>query len=125
MGEGGGRRRSRVPTGRLERLARMGALAGEIAAGGVAESVRRLTGGASDGGLFITEGNGTYSIDASGQFTLLSGLGGCVLTFGDFGDGPGPRIFLSEGITCDTVMLEKVLDLHEDSYSKFLVLSYS
>ena len=38
------RRRSRVPTGRLERIARIGWMAGEFALGGMAEGARRLTG---------------------------------------------------------------------------------
>ena len=38
------RRRSRVPTGRLERIARIGWMAGEFALGGVAEGARRLAG---------------------------------------------------------------------------------
>jgi predicted unusual protein kinase regulating ubiquinone biosynthesis (AarF/ABC1/UbiB family) len=38
------RRRSRVPAGRLERLARFGWMAGEFAAGGVVEGTRRLFG---------------------------------------------------------------------------------
>lgn len=40
------RRRSRVPAGRLERLARMGWLAGELAAGSVARGAQRWLGGA-------------------------------------------------------------------------------
>lgn len=43
MSEQGRRRHSRVPVGRIERVARIGWLAGEIALGGAAESVRRLT----------------------------------------------------------------------------------
>ncbi len=39
------RRRSRVPAGRLERLARFGLMAGEFAAGGLVEGARRLFGG--------------------------------------------------------------------------------
>lgn len=38
-------RRSRVPAGKLERLARFGWLAGEVALGGIAESARRLASG--------------------------------------------------------------------------------
>jgi aarF domain-containing kinase len=38
------RRRTRVPSGRLERLARIGWMAGEFAAGGLAEGTRRLFG---------------------------------------------------------------------------------
>jgi predicted unusual protein kinase regulating ubiquinone biosynthesis (AarF/ABC1/UbiB family) len=39
------RRRSRVPAGRIERLARFGWMAGEFAAGGLIEGTRRLFGG--------------------------------------------------------------------------------
>ncbi|UCE86956.1 MAG: AarF/ABC1/UbiB kinase family protein [Deltaproteobacteria bacterium] len=42
MTDGKPRARSRVPRGRLERLARIGWMAGEFAAGGVAEGARRL-----------------------------------------------------------------------------------
>ncbi len=53
-----GRRRSRVPAGRIERLARFGWMAGEIALGGVAEGVRRVTGGESDArNLLLTGAN--------------------------------------------------------------------
>ena len=49
-GERGPRRRARnrVPAGRLERLGRIGWMAGEVALGGVAERARRLAGGRSD-----------------------------------------------------------------------------
>lgn len=43
-----GSRHSRIPTTRLGRLARMGLAAGELAAGGVAESVRRMAGKAPE-----------------------------------------------------------------------------
>jgi len=52
-------RRSRVPTGRFERMVRIGWLTGEIALGGAAESLRRLGGGAaSPGNPFLTGANG-------------------------------------------------------------------
>ena len=41
-------RQSRVPTGRVERLARIGWMTGEFALGGAAEGVRRFFGGESD-----------------------------------------------------------------------------
>ena len=41
------RRRSRVPAGRLERLARFGLMAGEFAAGGLVEGTRRFFGGSA------------------------------------------------------------------------------
>ena len=51
-------RRSRVPSGRIERMARLGWLAGEIALGGAAEGLRRL-GGADDASTsaFLTGSN--------------------------------------------------------------------
>jgi predicted unusual protein kinase regulating ubiquinone biosynthesis (AarF/ABC1/UbiB family) len=42
------RQRSRVPAGRIERLARLGLLAAELAAGGAIEGARRALGGAAD-----------------------------------------------------------------------------
>jgi len=52
------RRRSRVPTGRLERIARIGWMAGEMALGGAAESVRRLAGAVdSDANPFLSAAN--------------------------------------------------------------------
>jgi predicted unusual protein kinase regulating ubiquinone biosynthesis (AarF/ABC1/UbiB family) len=42
------RKRSRVPAGRIERLARLGLLAAELAAGGALEGARRALGGAAD-----------------------------------------------------------------------------
>ena len=54
------RRRSRVPVGRAERLARIGWLAGEIALGGVTEGLRRVAGGGGEGSsLFVTRDNAT------------------------------------------------------------------
>ena len=44
MSTEGPRRRSRVPAGRLERLARFGLMAGELAAGSLVEGVRRMAG---------------------------------------------------------------------------------
>ncbi len=70
------RRRSRVPTGRIERLARIGLLAGELAAGGVLESVRRVIGGGSDGGVFLTEGN------AQRLAKRLAGMRGAAMKLG-------------------------------------------
>ena len=45
---GMGARHSRIPTTRLGRLARIGLAAGELAAGGLAESVRRIAGNAPE-----------------------------------------------------------------------------
>jgi predicted unusual protein kinase regulating ubiquinone biosynthesis (AarF/ABC1/UbiB family) len=42
------KRRSRVPAGRIERLARFGLMAGEFAAGGLVEGARRLLRGGAD-----------------------------------------------------------------------------
>lgn len=48
------RRKSRVPTGRVERLARLGWMTGQFAIGGVGEGLRRLTGAkASDVSPFL------------------------------------------------------------------------
>lgn len=51
-------RQSRVPTGRIERLARLGWLAGEVALGGISEAAKRFT-GASDAAtsVFLTATN--------------------------------------------------------------------
>lgn len=70
------RRRSRVPVGRLERLARMGLLAGELAAGGVAEGVRRLAGSDAEAGLFVTHEN------AQRLARRLSGMRGAAMKLG-------------------------------------------
>jgi predicted unusual protein kinase regulating ubiquinone biosynthesis (AarF/ABC1/UbiB family) len=52
------RKRNRVPAGRLERLSRIGWMAGEVALGGVAERARRLTGsGAAASSAFLTGAN--------------------------------------------------------------------
>ncbi len=76
MEDGKPRRRSRVPTGRLERLARIGLLASEIAVSGVAESVRRLAGVESDAGLFVTQEN------AQRLAKRLSGMRGAAMKLG-------------------------------------------
>src|SRR5262245_53953361 len=44
------RRRSRVPSGRVERLARLGLLAAELAGGGIYEGARRVLGGGAAAG---------------------------------------------------------------------------
>lgn len=54
------RRSSSVPVGRLERLARMGALAGGFALGGLAEGAKRLVGaGEGTGNVFLTASSAT------------------------------------------------------------------
>lgn len=51
-------RQSRIPAGRLERLARLGWLAGEVALGGLGEAARRLSGtSAAATNLFMTSAN--------------------------------------------------------------------
>ncbi len=51
-------RRSRIPSGRIERLARIGWLAGEVTLGGLAEGARRLLGGSSEArNIFVTRTN--------------------------------------------------------------------
>lgn len=53
-----GRRQARVPAGKLERLARFGWLAGEVAIGGLVESARRLATGVSEPtGVLLTAAN--------------------------------------------------------------------
>ncbi len=56
---GSTRRESRVPTSRLGRLLRLGLTAGELAAGGLTEGVRRLTGLAPEDAvnMFLTAAN--------------------------------------------------------------------
>jgi len=47
-----------VPAGRLERLARFGLLAGEVAIGGLTEAAKRMTGtGTADNSVFVTATN--------------------------------------------------------------------
>jgi predicted unusual protein kinase regulating ubiquinone biosynthesis (AarF/ABC1/UbiB family) len=51
-------RQSRIPAGRLERFARMGWLAGEVAMGGLAEAARRIGGaGSAASSVFLTATN--------------------------------------------------------------------
>ncbi len=50
-------RRSRVPTSRIERLARVGWLAGELAVGALAEGLRRVTGVQVARNLMLSEAN--------------------------------------------------------------------
>jgi len=50
--------RARIPSGRIERLARIGWLAGEVTLGGLAEGARRLLGGTSEvRNIFVTHTN--------------------------------------------------------------------
>ncbi len=51
-------RRARIPSGRIERLARIGWLAGEVTLGGLAEGARRLFGAGGDTrSVFVTQTN--------------------------------------------------------------------
>ncbi len=51
-------RRSRIPSGRIERLARIGWLAGEVTLGGLAEGARRWLGSGTDArNIFLTRAN--------------------------------------------------------------------
>ena len=51
-------KRSRIPAGRLERLARIGWLAGEVTLGGLAEGARRWLGASTDGrSIFLNSAN--------------------------------------------------------------------
>jgi predicted unusual protein kinase regulating ubiquinone biosynthesis (AarF/ABC1/UbiB family) len=71
------RRRSRVPAGRVERLARLGWLAGGIALGGVAEGVRRFTGGEGESANpLLTRSN------AERLARRLSGMRGAAMKLG-------------------------------------------
>ena len=69
-------RRSRVPAGRIERLARFGWLAGEVALGAVAEGVRRVAGSPAVHSLMLTEAN------ALRLARRLSGLRGAAMKVG-------------------------------------------
>lgn len=68
---------SRVPSGRTERLAQMGLLAGRMALGAAAESARRLTGGGVDPGhVLLTPANARRLADS------LSNLRGAAMKLG-------------------------------------------
>ncbi len=71
------RRRARIPAGRLERLTRIGWMAGELALGGVAEGARRLAGADSSvSNVFLTEAN------AKRLASRLSSLRGAAMKLG-------------------------------------------
>jgi len=70
-------RQSRIPAGRLERLARLGWLAGEVALGGLGEVARRLSGtSAAATSLFMTSAN------ARKLATRLSRMRGAAMKLG-------------------------------------------
>jgi aarF domain-containing kinase len=70
-------RRSRIPAGRVERLARIGWLAGEVALGGIAEGARRLFGASSEAAnVFLTASN------AERLARSLSGMRGAAMKLG-------------------------------------------
>ncbi len=72
-----GARRSRIPAGRVERLARIGWLAGEVALGGIAEGARRLFGASSEAAsVFLTATN------ADRLAKRLSGMRGAAMKLG-------------------------------------------
>ena len=51
------RKQSRIPAGRLERLGRIGWMAGEMALGGAVEGARRLAGAGAPSSVFLTGAN--------------------------------------------------------------------
>jgi len=70
-------RRSRIPAGRIERLARIGWLAGEVALGGLAEGARRFVGAGSEvANVFVTATN------AQRLARRLSGMRGAAMKLG-------------------------------------------
>jgi len=70
-------RRSRIPAGRIERLARIGWLAGEVALGGLAEGARRFVGAGSEvANVFATATN------AQRLARRLSGMRGAAMKLG-------------------------------------------
>jgi predicted unusual protein kinase regulating ubiquinone biosynthesis (AarF/ABC1/UbiB family) len=70
-------RRSRIPSGRIERLARIGWLAGEVALGGLAEGARRFVGTGSEvANVFVTAAN------AQRLARRLSGMRGAAMKLG-------------------------------------------
>jgi predicted unusual protein kinase regulating ubiquinone biosynthesis (AarF/ABC1/UbiB family) len=69
-------RQSRVPAGRIERLARFGWLTGELVVGAIGEGVRRVTGVQSARNLVLTEAN------AQRLAKRLSGLRGAAMKVG-------------------------------------------
>ena len=72
-----GTRRSRIPAGRVERLARIGWLAGEVALGGIAEGARRFFGASSEAAsVFLTATN------ADRLAKRLSGMRGAAMKLG-------------------------------------------
>src|SRR5512135_3004961 len=72
-----GARRSRIPAGRVERLARIGWLAGEVALGGIAEGARRMFGASSEAAnVFLTATN------ADRLAKRLSGMRGAAMKLG-------------------------------------------
>jgi len=72
-----GARRSRIPSGRVERLARIGWLAGEVALGGIAEGARRFFGTSSEAAsVFLTATN------ADRLAKRLSGMRGAAMKLG-------------------------------------------
>ena len=72
-----GGRRSRIPAGRVERLARIGWLAGEVALGGIAEGARRFFGSSSEAAsVFLTATN------ADRLAKRLSGMRGAAMKLG-------------------------------------------
>jgi predicted unusual protein kinase regulating ubiquinone biosynthesis (AarF/ABC1/UbiB family) len=87
-------RRSRIPSGRLERMVRVGWLAGEVALGGVAEGARRLLGGHTGAhNVFVTRAN------AQRLARRLSSLRGAAMKLGQIlsleGDDHLPPEFTS------------------------------
>jgi predicted unusual protein kinase regulating ubiquinone biosynthesis (AarF/ABC1/UbiB family) len=86
------RRKSRVPTTRLGRLARIGFAAGELAVGGVAEHVRRLAGNVPEDAVnaLLTATN------ARRLAQRLSGMRGAAMKMGQMLSMEGPHILPSE-----------------------------
>lgn len=92
-------RRSRIPSGRLERLARIGWLAGEVTLGGIAEGARRLFGGEGEASnIFVTRPN------AQRLARRLSSLRGAAMKLGQLLSLEGDD-YLPEEITAALAIL--------------------
>jgi predicted unusual protein kinase regulating ubiquinone biosynthesis (AarF/ABC1/UbiB family) len=109
-------RRARMPTGRLERLARLGWLAGEVTVGAMAEGARRWFGGAASSAqsVFLTRSN------AERLAKHLSDLRGAAMKVGQLlsleGDDVAPGDFIAalavlraEGHAMPDAQLRRVL----------------
>jgi predicted unusual protein kinase regulating ubiquinone biosynthesis (AarF/ABC1/UbiB family) len=114
------RRKSRVPTSRIGRLARLGVAAGEMAVGGVAEGVKRLAGNVPEDAvnMFLTATN------AEKLARRLANMRGAAMKMGQVLSMEGADILPPEFTKALAILRDSANTMPEGQVRKVLVTEY-